>query len=296
MAFVKLVKNKSYFMRYQTKFRRRIQGKTDYFARRRLILQDKDRYNTPKYRLVARITNNRIIAQVIYATIQGDRVFCAADSYELKKWGVNAGLANYAAAYATGLLLARRLLNKVGLADMYEGNKKYGENYDVSNDVRERRPFKVTLDVGLKATTTGSKVFAVMKGAADGGLNVPHSDKRFPGQVDGEENKVLRARILGGHVDAYMSKIKGTEKGTLQFKVWNECLSKAGCGTVEKLYAKVHEEIRKNPAFAKKDAKKDPKRDHKKFSSKRLTKPQRRANAQKRIEIRLKEIKKAQKK
>ena len=186
MAFVKLVKNKAYFMRYQTKFKRRREGKTDYFARKRLVLQDKNKYNTPKYRLVARITNGRIIAQVIYATIQGDRIFCAADSQELRKWGVTTGLANYAAAYATGLLLARRLLAKVGLADMYQGNKKYGADYNVSDDVRERRPFKVYLDTGLKATTTGSKVFAVMKGACDGGLNVPHSDKRFPGQTEGE--------------------------------------------------------------------------------------------------------------
>ena len=186
MAFVKIVKNKAYFMRYQTKFKRRREGKTDYYARKRLVLQDKDKYNTPKYRLVARITNSRIIAQVIYSTIQGDRVFCAADSQELKKWGLTAGLANYASAYATGLLLARRLLAKVGLADMYQGNKSYGADYSADKDCQERRPFKVILDTGLKATTTGSKVFAVMKGAADGGLYVPHSQKRFPGEVDGE--------------------------------------------------------------------------------------------------------------
>lgn len=288
MAFVKIVKNKAYFMRFQTKFKRRREGKTDYFARKRLITQDKDKYNTPKYRLVARITNSRVIAQVIYATIQGDRVFCAADSQELRRWGVTTGLANYAAAYATGLLLARRLLNKVGLSEMYEGNKDYGKDYDVNNDVRERRPFKVNLDVGLKATTTGSKVFAVMKGATDGGLNVPHSTKRFPGQSGEEENKVLRTRVLGGHVDAYIKELKGTEKGNLQFRLWNECLGKSGCATVEKLYEKVHQEIRKNPVFTKKTAKKDPKRDHKKFVCKRLNKPQRRANAEKKIQIRLK--------
>ena len=132
MAFVKLVKNKAYFMRFQTKFKRRREGRTDYFARKRLVIQDKDKYNTPKYRLVARITSNRVIAQVIYSTLQGDRVFCAADSTEFRKWGLNAGLSNFASAYATGLLLARRLLQKVGLDTSYEGNKKYGEDYDAS--------------------------------------------------------------------------------------------------------------------------------------------------------------------
>ena len=158
---------------------------------------------------------------------------------------------------------------------MYEGNKNYGEDYDVDKHQQERRPFKVALDVGLKATTTGSKVFAVMKGAADGGLYVPHSDKRFPGQVEGEENKVLRARVLGGHVDAYMKEVKGTEKEKLQFSKWNECLKKCGVASVEKLFAKVHDEIRKNPDHVKKAAKKDVKRDHKKFHRARLTGAQR---------------------
>ena len=93
-----------------------------------------------------------------------------------------------------------------------------------------------------------------------------------------------------------MKALKGTDKGTLQFRLWDECLKKCGAASVEKLYTKVHDEIRKNPAHTKKAAKKDPKRDHKKFHKTRLTKPQRKANAQKKIEIRLKELKKAAKK
>ena len=260
MAFVKVVKNKAYFMRFQTKFKRRREGKTDYFARKRLIIQDKDKYNTPKYRLVARITSTRVIAQVVSATITGDKVFCAADSQELRKYGLTAGLSNYASAYATGLLLARRLLKKVGLDGTYSGNTEYGKDYDVSNDEKDKKPFKVILDVGLKATTTGSKVFAVLKGVADGGVNVPHSDSRFPGTKEGEENKVLRGRILGAHVDEYLKKLKGTEKENVQFKRWNECLAKCGAGSVEKLYTKIHAEIRKSPEFVKRAEKKDPKR------------------------------------
>ena len=52
MGFVKVVKNKAYFKRFQVKYKRRREGKTDYFARKRLICQDKNKYNTPKYRLV----------------------------------------------------------------------------------------------------------------------------------------------------------------------------------------------------------------------------------------------------
>src|SRR4051812_8768233 len=65
MGLVKVVKNRAYFKRFQTKFKRRREGKTDYYARKRLTVQDKNKYNTPKYRLIVRFTNKDIIAQVI---------------------------------------------------------------------------------------------------------------------------------------------------------------------------------------------------------------------------------------
>ena len=300
MAFVKLVKNKAYFMRYQTKFRRRHQGKTDYFARKRLIQQDKDKYNTPKYRLVVRLTSTRVLAQVVYSTIQGDKVFIAADSNELRRFGLTAGLSNYASSYATGLLVARRLLKKVGLDSTYTGNTSIEKRYDAGQDEKDRRPFKVILDVGLKSTSTGSKVFAVLKGVADGGVYIPHSTSRFPGynaDKPEEDNKVLRERVLGAHVDKYLNALKGTEKETLQFRRWVECLKTSGAKSIQDLYKKIHEEIRKNPDHVKREAKKDPKREHaKKFHKKRLTNKQKREHVRKRIEIRQKELAKLAKK
>jgi large subunit ribosomal protein L5e len=178
-----------------------------------LVIQDKDKYNTPKYRLVGRITSTRVIAQVISSTVKGDFVFCAADSQELRRFGLTAGLSNYASCYATGLLLARRLLKKVGLDQAYQGLEKVdGSNYDVSQHQGDRRPFKCILDVGLRATTNGSKIFGVLKGACDGGLYVPHSANKFPGhKVDGDnvtDNiKVHRTRIFGAHIDTYIKKL-----------------------------------------------------------------------------------------
>jgi large subunit ribosomal protein L5e len=113
MGFVKIVKNKQYFKRFQVKFRRRREGKTDYYARKRLVVQEKNKYNTPKYRLIVRFTNKDIICQVAYARIEGDVIICAAYSHELPRYGVKVGLTNYAAAYCTGLLIARRLLKKI---------------------------------------------------------------------------------------------------------------------------------------------------------------------------------------
>lgn len=80
MGFIKTIKTTAYYSRYQVKYRRRREGKTDYYARRRLVQQDKNKYDSKKYRFVVRRTNKRIITQVIYATIKGDRVLCQADS------------------------------------------------------------------------------------------------------------------------------------------------------------------------------------------------------------------------
>uniref|UniRef100_A0A2R9C0W0 Ribosomal protein L5 eukaryotic C-terminal domain-containing protein n=1 Tax=Pan paniscus TaxID=9597 RepID=A0A2R9C0W0_PANPA len=99
MGFVKVVKNKAYFNRYQVKFRRRREGKTDYYARKRLVIQDKNKYNTPKYKMIVRVTDRDIICQTAYARIEGDMIVCTAYAHELPKYGVKVGPTNYAAAY-----------------------------------------------------------------------------------------------------------------------------------------------------------------------------------------------------
>lgn len=50
-----------------------------------------------------------LVVQIVYSRIEGDKVLCAAYSHELPNYGVKVGLTNYAAAYCTGLLLARRV-------------------------------------------------------------------------------------------------------------------------------------------------------------------------------------------
>jgi len=174
-------------------------------------------------------------------------------------------LNNYAACYATGLLCARRLLHQTGLDKIYNGSKKTdGEQYDVSAEIKEgqRKPFKACLDVGLVRTTTGARIFGCLKGACDGGLHIPHSNKRFPGfKSEGEKEtynaKLHRERIFGVHVDKYMKHLKSdAEAYKKQFSKWDAALKNAKVETVEKLYSKVHDEIRKNPAKpAKKERK-----------------------------------------
>jgi hypothetical protein len=62
MGFIKIQKNKAYFKRYQVKYRRRRQNKTDYKARIAMVNQDKNKYQTPKYRFVVRIVRSTPIS------------------------------------------------------------------------------------------------------------------------------------------------------------------------------------------------------------------------------------------
>jgi len=255
MPFVKVIKNKAYFKRFQVKYRRRREGKTDYRARRRLVGQDKNKYNSPKYRLVVRITNTDVITQITYSKIVGDFVLCAAYSHELPRYGIPVGLTNYSAAYATGLLLARRVLAKLNLADKYQGNQEVnGTDYNVSALDDGPRPFRALLDTGLARTSTGAKVFAAMKGACDGGVDVPHSETRFTGY--NEEKKsldvaVLRKYIFGGHVAEYMRHLKEEDEKAFSARFSQFIKHKVTADSLEGMYTKAHAQIRANPAFVK---------------------------------------------
>lgn len=141
-------------------------------------------------------------------------MLAAARSKELPRYGINHGLTNWTAAYATGLLVARRALTKLGLSDKYEGVAEPTGEITMTqalDDEDAPRPFKAYLDVGLKRTSTGSRVFGALKGASDGGIFIPHSEKRFPG-YDSESKtldaEVLKKYIFGGHVAEYMESLE----------------------------------------------------------------------------------------
>merc|ERR1712187_1042441 len=129
MVYARLYKASSYFGRFQVKYRRRREGKTDYRARVRLISQDKRKYNLPKNRLIVRFSNKDITTQIAYATVAGDNIICSAYAHELPTYGLNVGLTNFSASYCVGLLCARRCLNKFGLHQFDNITKETHGNY-----------------------------------------------------------------------------------------------------------------------------------------------------------------------
>jgi len=277
MGFLKVVKTSTYFKRFQVKFRRRRQGKTDYYARKRLVVQDKNKYNTPKYRLIVRFTNKDVVAQIASSKIEGDHILAAAYSHELPKFGVKVGLTNYSAGYCTGLLLARRVLTNLKLADTYKGQvSPDGEEYNVEEVADGPKPFRAYLDTGLARSTTGARIFSVLKGAVDGGLSIPHSVRRFAG-YDEEAKKlnaeILRKYIFGGHVADYMSYLEEEDADAYKRQFPGFIKEKLSSGDLEGMYKKAHAAIRKDPSH-KPSGKPAPK-EHKRYNRAALSLSQR---------------------
>jgi len=294
MPFVKVIKNKAYFMRFQVKQRRRREGKTDYRARRTMVLQDKTKYDTPKYRLVVRLTNRDVVAQIVHSKVVGDEVLSSAYSHELPAFGVKVGLTNYASAYATGLLLARRTLAKLKIDKDFGGNDATGEfkavrtKKDDGGVTDQRFPFKAILDVGLARTTTGARIFGTMKGCVDGGIAVPHKPNRFPGFANGKlDAKIHREHIMGVHVGKWLEQVLADKKANPDEKnVQFEAFTKIGLKSakdVEEMYKKAHAAIRKDPSVSIPKKKATPGAKSKKFNIKRLTQKERRDAAKKKV-------------
>jgi large subunit ribosomal protein L5e len=209
------VKNKrSYHKRFQVKWRRRREGKTDYNSRGKLVYQDKRKYVTGKCRLVVRISKRNIICQLISAKLEGDKVLKIVSSKKLVHTPIFMAQNNFPAAYLIGLEMAKKI--------KHNSYDKGRENQKLS-----KTP-SIILDIGLKRATTGAKVFAVMKGVTDGGVLIPHNEKKFPGFKKGElfDEAALRERIIGEHIMNYIELLKEEDEERLekQFKNYQSIL------------------------------------------------------------------------
>ncbi|MEK6919059.1 MAG: 50S ribosomal protein L18 [Nanoarchaeota archaeon] len=145
--------------------RRRLEGITDYQARRNML-------KSGRARVVFRKTNKYIIGQVIVSEEAADRVIESVTSKELlgKGWPENkeGSLKSLPAAYLTGLMLGKNSQTK-----------------------------KITsaiLDIGLNRNIAKSRIYAFANGIVDSGLEMPVSEKMFPekARIDGEQIKMSK--------------------------------------------------------------------------------------------------------
>ncbi len=162
---------------YRVKFRRVRSGKTDYRARKQLLISRKPR-------LVIRKSSKNTTVQIIVPAKTGDTTVASANAGDLKKYGYTGGTGNITAAYLTGLLLGYRA-------------KKTGQK-------------EAILDAGLYHTTRGGRLFAALKGAVDAGMEIPHDPEIFPKdeRITGKHIDTYRKTNIKEQFEAARQKIQ----------------------------------------------------------------------------------------
>ncbi len=151
--------------RITVRYRRKREGKTNYKKRLELLKGRIDR-------LVVRKTNTQLIIQVARYEADGDKILLTVNSNELKKLGWKHSCKNIPAAYLAGLLAAK--------------------------SAKQKNITHAILDLGLQTPLRGSKLFAVLKGAKEGGLEIPANEEVYP----------TDARIKGEHISSYLESHK----------------------------------------------------------------------------------------
>ena len=159
---------------YRVQLRRRREGKTDYQARKAMVVSGRPR-------LVVRPSLKNVSVQIIIAKAIGDQVLASANSRELiKKYGWKAATGNIPAAYLTGLLCGLKA-------------KTVGINAAI-------------LDIGMVIPSKGSKVFAVLNGVLDAGVEVPHGKEKIVADRNKGDHIATYAEELGAGSDEYKAK------------------------------------------------------------------------------------------
>ena len=131
--------------------RRRIEGKTDYAHRVRMLKGE-----TP--RVVFRRTNRYVIAEYITSHEAQDKVEIGLTSKNLKKYGwpeeFDGSLKSVTATYLTGYLMGK--------------------------EIAKKKLATPIVDVGMVRTLSKNKVFAFINGLVDSGLKIKCSKEKFP--------------------------------------------------------------------------------------------------------------------
>ena len=150
-------------------YRRRRNGKTDYQKRLTLL-------KSRKPRLVVRKSERHTIVELVQYSPEGDKVLASAVSKELQKLGWKYSCSNLPAAYLTGMLCATK--------------------------AKKAKAGEAVLDLGLSNPLHGSRLYAALKGALDGGLQIPFDENALPPEE----------RITGAHIAKFAEVLQKKDK------------------------------------------------------------------------------------
>ena len=143
--------------------RRRLEKKTDYKARFAFL-------KSGEKRLVVRKTNKYMVAQIVETHQAQDKVLINTSSKVLltKGWPKEkaGSLKSLQASYLTGFLIG-----------------KLAKKKDIDS---------VILDIGMNRNIHKSRLYALLKGAVESGLEIPHNPEALPSDEDLQRNEKLK--------------------------------------------------------------------------------------------------------
>ena len=142
----------------RVQYRRKKEGKTNYYKRLGLL-------KAGKRRLVIRRSLKNILLQIVEYVPSGDKILVSYNTQLLEKQGWKFNKRNLPAAYLGGLMLGKL--------------------------AKEKNIKEAILDCGLQTSIKGSRIYAAVKGVIDAGLKVPCSEEVFP-----DENRLSGKHIL----------------------------------------------------------------------------------------------------
>merc|ERR1719169_90502 len=130
-----------------------------------------------------------------------------------------------------------------------------GEDYHIEEEETEQKPFKCILDVGIRRTCVGARVWGALKGAADGGLHVPHENKNFPGFKPAEEKgaepeydaEAHKEKIFGSHLKEYMEMLQEEDPTKYEAHFSKFIADGKEPDGIEDMYTEAHTKIRADP-------------------------------------------------
>lgn len=143
--------------------RRRMEKKTDYKSRLALL-------KSGRPRLVVRKTNRYIVAQIVTTDIAQDSILIGMSTKDLIKAGwpkeKSGSLKSLAACYALGSILANK-----------------AKDLDLGS--------KLVLDFGMHRNIHKSRIYALLKGALDAGLEIDHNPEVLPSEEELNKSGLL---------------------------------------------------------------------------------------------------------
>jgi large subunit ribosomal protein L18 len=137
--------------------RRKLEGKTDYMKRFKLL-------KSYLPRVIFRKTNRYVIAQYVTSKEAQDKIEIGITSRDLKKFGwpdeFGGSLKSIPAAYLTGLLIGKEIIKK-----------------------KLKTPI---VDFGMTRVLSKNRGFAFLKGIIDAGIKIKCDEEQFP-----EEERII---------------------------------------------------------------------------------------------------------